>query len=148
MHNVWTVDMVCITDNNAFMLRKIIRICFRRKISLKTLYPFYLYTGEWDNWLSVGAKLLAGQSTNPASIPSRGKRLFSCLKREGRFWGPSSLIFNRSRWLFPYSRQPKREAGHSPPSSGAQHKALALTFLIATPHAGVSYALTLPSNRH
>jgi len=38
------------------------------------------------------------------SIPERGKRLISSLKRPDWYWGPLSLIFNVQRRQFPWEQ--------------------------------------------
>ena len=40
--------------------------------------------------------------------PAKGKRFISSSKRQTRFWGPPSLLFDGYRW---------REANHAPPFS-------------------------------
>jgi len=47
------------------------------------------------------------------SIPDRDRNSVS----PDKFWGPPSLLFNGYRRLFPQTKQPKREANHSPQSS-------------------------------
>jgi len=58
----------------------------------------------------------AGIARNNGSIPSRGKRLISCLKFSERFWIPYSLLVNGYGCSFPGIRRPKHEADHLPPS--------------------------------
>jgi len=52
------------------------------------------HTKQELEWITSSTKLLAGQQKNKGSIPGKGKRLFSSLKRSDRVWGPPSLMFN------------------------------------------------------
>jgi hypothetical protein len=66
---------------------------------------------SWYSDLAVGWMIRG-------SIPGSAKRVFSSLKYLYQLWGPSSLLFNWQRGSFPGEKWPKREADHSPPSSG------------------------------